>query len=85
LIYGDNVLLDEAVTGLLKISGDRSRPHLVQDMILSVLKAGLGDNGNVDLKLMNTTLKEMRYTSKIFSSYRAVKKVTVFGSARTAD
>jgi uncharacterized protein (TIGR00730 family) len=32
---------------------------------------------------MNTTLKEMRFTSKIFGPYRNVRKVTVFGSART--
>jgi uncharacterized protein (TIGR00730 family) len=76
-------LLDEAVTQLLKISGDMRRPHIVRDMILVALKAGREDDGQSDLKLMNTTLKEMRYTSKIFNSYRKLKKVTVFGSART--
>jgi uncharacterized protein (TIGR00730 family) len=78
-----NTLLDEAITQLLEISGGVRRPHLVRDMILAALKAGREDDGQSDLKLMNTTLKEMRYTSKIFSSYRKFKKVTVFGSART--
>jgi hypothetical protein len=32
---------------------------------------------------MNSTLKEMRFTTKVFSPYRGVRKVTVFGSART--
>jgi uncharacterized protein (TIGR00730 family) len=32
---------------------------------------------------MNTTLKEMRYTAKVFAPYRGTRKVTVFGSART--
>jgi uncharacterized protein (TIGR00730 family) len=32
---------------------------------------------------MNTSLKEMRYTAKVFRNYRHIKKVTVFGSART--
>ena len=32
---------------------------------------------------MNTSLKEMRFTSKVFSPYRTVRKVSVFGSART--
>ena len=85
LIHSNNRHLEEAIAGLLKISGDIRRPHLVQDMILTALKAGLEDNGGADLKLMNTTLKEMRYTSKIFSTYRAARKVTVFGSARTAN
>jgi uncharacterized protein (TIGR00730 family) len=36
-----------------------------------------------DLKVANSTLKELRYAFKIFSLYRAHPKVTVFGSART--
>jgi uncharacterized protein (TIGR00730 family) len=35
-----------------------------------------------DVKLLSTALKELRYSFKIFSAYRNVRKVTVFGSAR---
>jgi uncharacterized protein (TIGR00730 family) len=35
-----------------------------------------------DVKLLNTALKELRYAFKIFTPYRGVRKVTVFGSAR---
>jgi uncharacterized protein (TIGR00730 family) len=35
-----------------------------------------------DVKLLNTALKELRYAFKIFSAYRNLRKVTVFGSAR---
>jgi uncharacterized protein (TIGR00730 family) len=52
-------------------------------MILASLKASLEDTEEADLKLMNSTLKEMRFTSKVFGPYRTVGKVTVFGSART--
>jgi hypothetical protein len=31
---------------------------------------------------MNSTLKEMRFTAKVFGPYRTTRKVTVFGSAR---
>jgi len=31
---------------------------------------------------MNTTMKEMRFTAKVFGPYHAKRKVTVFGSAR---
>jgi uncharacterized protein (TIGR00730 family) len=37
-----------------------------------------------DLKITNSALKELRYAYKVFAPYRAVRKVTVFGSARTA-
>ena len=36
-----------------------------------------------DLRVTNAALKELRYAFKVFAPYRAVRKVTVFGSART--
>jgi uncharacterized protein (TIGR00730 family) len=36
-----------------------------------------------DLKLLSRSLKELRYAFKVFTPYRHIKKVTVFGSART--
>ena len=36
-----------------------------------------------DLKIVNAALKEMRYAFKVFAPYRDVKKVSVFGSARS--
>ena len=78
----DNGPVDEAIQDLIHLVGDIRRPGIVREMILASLKAGQEDDGRVDLKLMNTSLKEMRFTAKVFSAYRHVKKVTVFGSAR---
>ncbi len=36
-----------------------------------------------DLKILNRTLRELRYAFKVFQPYRRRRKVTVFGSART--
>jgi uncharacterized protein (TIGR00730 family) len=36
-----------------------------------------------DLKLVNAALKEMRYSFLVFSQYRHIPKVTLYGSART--
>lgn len=58
-------------------------PRLIREMILTALKSGQENNYMADQKLMRTTMKEMRYTNKIFAPYRHRKKVTVFGSART--
>lgn len=38
-----------------------------------------------DVKLLNTALKELRYSFKIFAGYRKYRKVTVFGSARLPE
>jgi uncharacterized protein (TIGR00730 family) len=36
-----------------------------------------------DLKIISRTLRELRYAFKVFMPYRRVRKVTIFGSART--
>ncbi len=75
--------VDDAIDRLIREAGDVQRPELVREMVLSALKAGQEDDERADLKLMNSTLKEMRFTAKVFGPYRKVRKVTVFGSART--
>jgi uncharacterized protein (TIGR00730 family) len=75
--------VDDAIDRLIQEAGDVSRPEIVREMVLAALKAGQEDDERADLKLMNSTLKEMRFTAKVFGPYRSVHKVTVFGSART--
>ncbi len=36
-----------------------------------------------DLKILSRTLRELRYAFKVFAPYRHLRKVTMFGSART--
>ena len=81
-----NGLLDDRIEELISLAGDVRHRDIVREMILAALKAGIENTGRADradLKLMNTSLKEMRFTSKVFSPYRDRRKVTVFGSART--
>lgn len=75
--------VDEAIDNLIALADGIHRPEYIREMIIAALKAGQEDDESADLKLMNTTLKEMRFTSKVFGPYRNVRKVTVFGSART--
>ncbi|MEW6571159.1 MAG: TIGR00730 family Rossman fold protein [Nitrospirota bacterium] len=75
--------IDEAIDRLIELAGPIHHPEIIREMIVAALKAGREEKIKSDLKLMNSTLKEMRFTSKIFGPYRHVRKVTVFGSART--
>jgi len=75
--------LDGTIDGLMETAGGIRKPEYVREMIIAALKAGQESDESADLKLMNSTLKEMRFTSKVFAPYRGVRKVTVFGSART--
>ena len=54
-----------------------------QQMLTTVLKLHEDGAPIADLKITNTALKELRYAYKVFAPYHDVRKVTVFGSART--
>ena len=78
-----NNSVDKAIDSLIGMVEGIEEPELMREMIIAALKAGQEKQDRADLKLMNTTMKEMRFTGKIFGPYRNVRKVTVFGSART--
>ncbi|MDJ0496476.1 MAG: TIGR00730 family Rossman fold protein [Acidimicrobiia bacterium] len=65
-------------------SDDNHDETLVREMIVSVLKMHRDDTDRGDLKLVNSALKELRYSFLVFSRYRETPKVTVYGSARTS-
>lgn len=74
--------VDDAVDQLMAQVGGIAHPDIVREIILAGLKAGQENADRIDLKLMNASLKEMRFTAKVFGPYRGVRKVTIFGSAR---
>ncbi len=56
---------------------------LYAEMLTTALKLYEDGAGVADLKIANSTFKEIRYGFKVFAPWRTVPKVTVFGSART--
>lgn len=78
----ENGIIDELLDQLIKSAGGIVHAEITREMILAALKAGQESDEKADLKLMLSTLKEMRFTSKVFGPYRQIKKVSVFGSAR---
>src|SRR2546425_13227714 len=59
------------------------RRGYLQQLLTTALKLHEDGAGPGDLKITNTALKELRYAYKVFAPYVGVRKVTVFGSART--
>lgn len=57
---------------------------IITEIMVSALKGVQSMLGRGDLKLLSRTLRELRYAFKIFKDYRSVRKITLFGSARTA-
>ena len=59
-----------------------SAEHLAQQIRETADKLLRDGATRGDLKLLSTALKELRYCFKVFTPFRNVRKVTVFGSAR---
>ncbi|SHI94038.1 hypothetical protein SAMN02745165_01191 [Malonomonas rubra DSM 5091] len=74
--------IDAIIDDLLQRVGVH-HPEMIRQMILGALKSGQENDYLADQKLIRTTMKEMRFTNKIFAPYRDRKKVSIFGSART--
>jgi uncharacterized protein (TIGR00730 family) len=75
--------LDAELAELVRSSCPGRGSEYVLQLATSALKLGLEKAKRGDLKIANAALKEMRYAFKVFTPYRRVRKVTVFGSART--
>jgi uncharacterized protein (TIGR00730 family) len=79
-----NAKIEELVglAGRAYEAGDEGA-DLVRQMLVTSLGL-LGDgSGMGDLKLLNATLKELRHAFRVFAPFAHVRKVAVFGSART--
>jgi len=57
---------------------------LVREMVETCLKLLRTGTPVGDIKILNAALRELRYAFKVFAPYRNVRKVSVFGSARSA-
>ncbi len=75
---------DARVRELVQKFGGGRAPELVEEMIVTALKMARDEMAVADLKLISRSMKEMRYAARVFSDYRALRKVAVFGSARVA-
>jgi len=73
------------VTELLpRLDPTRREDRLITEMIENALKLLRDGTSLGDVKILNASLRELRYAFKVFAPYRGVRKVSVFGSARTA-
>lgn len=78
-----NDLIDEQIGKLICMLGvETENGDLAHQMMVTSLKLLKDGAERGDLKIINTTLKEMRYAFKVFAPYRRSRKVSVFGSAR---
>jgi len=70
---------------LIQMCGGSPHADLIKEIIVTALKLVEDPAARVDVKILNAALRELRFAFKLFSGYRHIRKVTVFGSARTAE
>ena len=75
--------LQRRIQELIAFKGGGHNEAQVADMIENALKllADVKDTG--DVRVIQTALRELRYAFRLFAPYARVRKVTIFGSART--
>lgn len=81
----DDRAIDGLINELARRRGSVQSDYLLREILATVVKLGMESKDKGDLKLVNNALKELRYSFKIFSPYRDIKKVIIFGSARSKN
>ena len=73
----------EEVREVAGYDGRDLRPWLYREIFINALKLKRYDLDILDLKVVNWARDEFRYAASVFKPYRSVRKVSIFGSART--
>jgi uncharacterized protein (TIGR00730 family) len=79
-----NEELNERLRALVADSSDNDNADLIEELVVTALKLHRDRATRGDLKLINTAVKEMRYSNLVFSRHTE-PKVTIYGSARLRE
>jgi uncharacterized protein (TIGR00730 family) len=75
--------LRRRVEELIAYKGGGENQEQVADIIENALKLLTDVKDTGDVRVIQTALREMRYAFRMFAPYAHIRKVTIFGSART--
>jgi uncharacterized protein (TIGR00730 family) len=76
--------LQRRIDDLIDFVGGGYNADLVEDLIVQALKLMRDVQHRGDVRVIDTAVRELRYAFKLFAPYVEKRKVTIFGSARTA-
>jgi uncharacterized protein (TIGR00730 family) len=75
--------LTRRIQELIKFKGGGFNEEGVADIIENALKILNDVKDTGDVRVIQTTVRELRYAFRVFAPYNDKRKVTIFGSART--
>lgn len=73
----------QAIEEFISRFADCEDRALLEDMLVTVCRLATDRTGRGELKILSKALAELRYAFKVFAPYAHVRKVSMFGSART--
>ncbi len=77
--------LKRRIHDLIASKGGEHNADLVGDIIETALKLLKDVEDRGDVRVMQTAMRELRYSFRLFAPYAGTRKVTIFGSARTSS
>lgn len=77
--------VEKQIDALLETWGTGADYDKYREMIVTVLKYIKDEPLAGDVRQFNTAMKELRYANAVFKPYRSIKKISIFGSARTPE
>ena len=80
-----NTDLDQKISELVQSIDAGANADLLHDIIVTAAKLHEDGMERGDLRMLTTALKELRYALKVFHPYQHIRKVAIFGSARTPN
>jgi uncharacterized protein (TIGR00730 family) len=78
-----NPELTKHIEELIRFKGGGHNEKEVADIIENALKLLTDVKDTGDVRVIQTTVRELRYAFRLFAPYADKRKVTIFGSART--
>jgi uncharacterized protein (TIGR00730 family) len=75
----------QAIEDFLDEFAPSDNEDLLGRMMVTICRLARDGCGRGELKILNRALQELRYAFKVFAPYEETPKVTIFGSARTAE
>ncbi len=82
---GLDAQIEELVKNAQAEYGEELPRDFVQELIVTAIRLIKDGTPRGDVKLLNSAFKEMRHAFRVFQPFEHVRKVSVFGSARTPE
>jgi len=75
--------LQKRIRELIAFKGGGYNEDAVADILENALKLLTDVKDTGDVRVIQTALRELRYSFRLFAPFASIRKVTIFGSART--